>query len=108
MLVVKVAIRLTVPAINDLLEKSLPEEIENEILDTIGSVDKVQDPHHLQTRRIGNDYAIEAHIRVDGRMAVNEAHEIMSRVERKLREKYGQGTHITLHVEPVKQPSKTL
>ena len=107
-LVVKVAIRLTVPAINDLLEKSLPEEIENEILDTIGSVDKVQDPHHLQTRRIGNDYAIEAHIRVDGRMAVNEAHEIMSRVERKLREKYGQGTHITLHVEPVKQPSKTL
>ena len=101
-LVVKVAIGLTVPAVNDLLEKSLPEEIENEILDTIGAVDKVQDPHHLQTRRIGNDYAIEAHIRVDGKMTVDEAHEIMSRVERRLREKYGQGMHITLHVEPVK------
>ncbi|MGP1421665.1 MAG: cation diffusion facilitator family transporter [Tannerella sp.] len=101
-LVVKVAIKLTVPAVNDLLEKSLPEEVETEILDTIGAVDKVQDPHHLQTRRIGNDYAIEAHIRVDGKMTVDEAHEIMSRVERRLRKKYGQGTHITLHVEPVK------
>lgn len=107
-LVVKVAVTLTVPAVNDLLEKSLPEEIEDEILATIGAVDKVQDPHHLQTRRIGSNYAIEAHIRVDGGMTVNDAHEIMCRVERQLREKYGSNTHITLHVEPVKQASKAL
>ena len=101
-LIVKMAIKLTVPAVNDLLEKSLPDEIERDILATIEEEDGVSTPHHLQTRRIGNDYAIDVHIRVDGRMTVAEAHEIMCRVERRLRRKYGPGTQITLHAEPVK------
>ena len=101
-LIVKMAIKLTVPAVNDLLEKSLPDEIERDILTTIEEEDGVSNPHHLQTRRIGNDYAIDVHIRVDGRMTVAEAHEIMCRVERRLRRKYGPGTQITLHAEPVK------
>lgn len=101
-LIVKMAIKLTVPAVNDLLEKSLPDEIERDILATIEEEDGVSNPHHLQTRRIGNDYAIDVHIRVDGRMTVAEAHEIMCRVERRLRRKYGPGTQITLHAEPVK------
>ncbi len=101
-LIVKMAIKLTVPAVNDLLEKSLPDEIERDILATIEEEDGVSNPHHLQTRRIGNDYAIDVHIRVDGRMTVAEAHEIMCLVERRLRRKYGPGTQITLHAEPVK------
>ncbi len=100
--VVKVAVKLTVPAVNDLLEKSLPKEIEDEILATIEEVDGVKDPHHLQTRRIGSYYAIELHFRVDGHMNVFDAHEIMCKIECKLRNKYGSGTHITLHVEPLK------
>ena len=101
-LIVRVAIKLTVPAVNDLLEKSLPEEVERDILATILEDRRISNPHHLQTRRIGNDYAIDVHIRVDGHMTVAEAHEIMCHVERRLRQKYGIGTQITLHAEPVK------
>ena len=101
-LIVKMSIKLTVPAVNDLLEKSLPDEIERDILATITEEPGVCNPHHLQTRRIGNDYAIDVHIRVDGKMTVSEAHEIMCRVEHRLRCKYGLGTQITLHAEPLK------
>lgn len=102
-LIVKVALQLVLPAINDLLEKSLPKEVEDEIFSLINTTPGVKNPHNLYTRRIGNDFAIEVHIRVDGRTTVSEAHEITLEIEDKLREKFGPATHITLHVEPIKE-----
>ena len=101
-LIVKVAFQLVVPAINELLEKSLPKEIEDEILDLVNNTPGVKNPHNLYTRRIGNDIAIEVHIRVDGQATVSEAHKITKDIENKLRTKFGPATHITLHVEPFK------
>jgi cation diffusion facilitator family transporter len=101
-LIVKVAFQLFVPAINELLEKSLPKEIEDEILDLVNNTPGVKNPHNLYTRRIGNDIAIEVHIRVDGQATVSEAHKITKDIENKLRTKFGHATHITLHVEPFK------
>ena len=102
-MIVKVALQLVVPAINDLLEKSLPKEVEDEILVLINETPGVKNPHNLYTRRIGNDFAIEVHIRVDGRTTVSEAHELTLEIEEKLRDKFGRATHITLHVEPIKE-----
>lgn len=105
-LIVKVAFQLVVPAINDLLEKSLPEKVEKEILSVINQTPSVKNPHNLCTRRIGNDFAIEVHIRVDGQMTVSHAHDLTKDIERKLRLKFGPTTHIILHVEPIKEKNK--
>lgn len=102
-LIVKVAFQLVVPAINDLLEKSLPGEVEDEILSIINETPEVRNPHNLCTRRIGNDFAIEVHIRVDGQITVSRAHELTKEIENKLRLKFGPTTHIILHVEPIKE-----
>lgn len=102
-LIVKVSLQLVLPAINDLLEKSLPKEVEDEIFTLINTTPGVKNPHNLYTRRIGNDFAIEVHIRVDGQTTVSEAHVITLEIENKLREKFGLATHITLHVEPIKE-----
>ena len=98
--IVKVSLVLMIPAINDLLEQSLPKEVENEILSIISENPKVKEPHNLRTRRIGNDFAIEVHIRVDGDMSVREAHALTKEIERKLYQKYGNTTHVVIHVEP--------
>ena len=100
--VVKVALQLVIPAINDLLEKSLPKEVEDEILAIISEIPEVKSPHNLRTRRIGNNFAIEAHIRVDGQITVTRAHDLTKEIEQNLRDKFGQATHIALHVEPIK------
>ena len=62
----------------------------------------VNSPHHLRTRRIGNNIAIEVHIRMDGAMSIKDAHDITKIIEKALKEEFGQNTHIGIHVEPWK------
>ena len=100
--IVKVAIDLVKPCVDELLERSLPSEIEKQIEQIILSVDGVTSPHHLRTRRIGNNYAIEVHIRMDGNLTLHEAHRITSAVESKLKAQFGGGTHVGIHTEPIK------
>ena len=98
--IIKVAIDLIKPCLSELLERSLPEEVEQEIERIILSVDGVTSPHHLRTRRIGNRYAIEVHIRMNGNLTLFEAHSITTTVERLLKQRFGATTHVGIHTEP--------
>lgn len=100
--IVKVAFDLVKPALDELLERSLPAEVEQRIEQIILSVDGVSSPHHLRTRRIGSAYAIEIHIRMDGNMTLHEAHRITTTVEQRLKTEFGENTHVGIHTEPVK------
>ena len=102
--IIKVAVFLLRDGIGDLMEHSLPDEVENEILQLAASVQGVAEPHDLRTRRIGNHYAIELHILMDGNMPLREAHDKASEVEDLLRNHYGEDTHIAVHVEPMESP----
>lgn len=100
--VIRVAWQLVKPSIDELLEKSLPKEMEDTITAVILSFKGVRSPHHLRTRYIGNTIAIEVHIRLDGSMTLNEAHDITKGIEAALKEKFGERTHIGIHMEPWK------
>ena len=102
LMLVKVAYELLKSSIGELTECSLPAETEQEIVQIIQSFEDVHEPHNLRTRRIGNRIAIEAHVRLDGQLPLNTVHERATTIERKLRERFGAKTHITLHMEPVK------
>ena len=101
-LIVNVAIDLCRNSLAELLEKSLPHAVEEEILSIISSTPNVHKPHNLRTRRIGSDIAIEVHIRVDGSMTVYDSHEISKDIERALRERFGANTAVAIHIEPLK------
>ena len=98
--IVKVAFDLLKNGIGDLMEQSLPDQVEEEILQLVAEVPGISEPHDLRTRRIGNHYAIELHILMDGNLTLNEAHEKASEVEDLLRQHYGEETHVAVHVEP--------
>ena len=100
--IVKVAIQLFVPSMEELLEKSLPADKERFIVETILQQPGVSDPHNLRTRHIGNYSAIEVHFRMDGSTSLNEAHRATREIEDRLRQKFGNRTFITTHVEPLK------
>lgn len=102
--IIKVAIDLIKPCIDELLERSLPEETNRQILDIIATFPEVSSPHHLRTRRIGNHIAIEIHLRMDGDTTLENAHTTATNVEKRLKEEFGQDTHIGIHMEPVKKP----
>lgn len=103
LMLIKVAYGLLRSSIGELTECSLPAETEHEIIEIIRSFGDVQEPHNLRTRRIGNRMAIEAHIRMDGRLPLDTVHERATTIERKLKERFGQKTHVSLHMEPIKR-----
>jgi cation diffusion facilitator family transporter len=100
--IMRVAVQLLKPCVDELLERSLPAETENIILEIIRSFPEVSEPHHLRTRRIGNRLAIEVHIRMNGNTPLAEAHSLASEVEKRLKYEFGKDTHIGIHMEPLK------
>ena len=101
-MLLKVAWEIMKPCMGELTDESLPEETEKGILDIISSFKDISEPHNLRTRRIGNRIAIEAHIRMDGDMTLSQAHSLTSEIETRLKEQFGSGTIVTLHMEPAK------
>ena len=100
--IIKVAIDLVKPCIDELLEKSLSNEVEEKILSIVTAFPEVDQPHHLRTRRIGNSIAIEIHIRMNGAMSLKDAHDITKKIECAIKDEFGPATHIGIHMEPKK------
>lgn len=96
-----VAYRLAAPAIRELLEISLPEAVNDKIGNIITSVEGVKTYHNLRTRKNGNMYVIDFHIKVNPVATVVEAHDIASEVEQKLSDFFG-ASIINVHIEPYK------
>lgn len=98
----KIAFDLLRTGLGELLERSLPDEVEAEILRLVAADGEIREPHNLRTRRIGASIAIEVHVRVDGAMTVAHSHDLTVDIERRLRARFGAGTMIAVHVEPLK------
>lgn len=98
--IIVVAVKMALPSLAELLETSLPEDIEKEIIRIASSVKGVNDVHDLKTRRNGISFIIDAHIVVDPGISIVEAHDISTDVEEALRAKFGPETQLSIHVEP--------
>lgn len=98
----KVAIQLIKSSVNQLLESSLPKEIEDQIAEIVNSYPGVTEMHDLRTRQVGVNYAITMHVRMDGNISLYESHEKVDLIEKDLKEKFGHQTIISIHVEPWK------
>lgn len=96
------AVKLLHEAIQELLEKRLPEEVEQQIYDIVAEDKEMSELHQLRTRRVGNVYSIEMHLRMHGNISLYEAHRHTMLLEQRLRERFGQGTLISIHLEPLK------
>lgn len=106
-LIVITAWKLMANALGELLEKSLPEAMEKDIELSVTEDPRLSDIHHLRTRRIGSHIAIDMHVRMPGSLTLAEAHNIVSSAEKRLRDRFGKGTFISIHMEPVKEKSLT-
>ena len=100
--IIRTAWQLTKKSAGELLEQSLPAEMEREIVDIVAREPMASEVHHLRTRRIGSHIAIEMHLRMPGDISLYESHQHATNIEQELRKRFGASTHIGLHVEPLK------
>lgn len=94
------SVKMSVPAIKELLDVSLPDDVEEKIEATAKSVKGVVDLHELKTRREGPGIIMEGHLVLDSEISLKEAHDISKKVEESLRKEFGPETQISLHLEP--------
>ena len=98
--IIIVAIKMSIPALSELTEASLPEEVERKMMEIARSVEGVKGVHELKSRHSGHYIIVDFHIVVDPKTTIYDAHEITVVIERKLREEFGQETQINIHIEP--------
>lgn len=104
--IIKAAWSLVMQSVKELTDASLSEAEENEILKTASEEKGVGEIHNLLTRRIGNNIAIEMHVRMPGSLSLYAAHEHATAIENRLKQKYGADTHVGIHIEPIKVNGK--
>ncbi len=97
--IVYIAIKMMMPAVSELLDASLPDAVEQEIVTIALSVQGVEDIHELKTRRSGSDMLASLHLVVDGAISVHQAHDIATAVEQALRQRFGK-MQLSIHIEP--------
>lgn len=101
--IVWMAISLMKAGIEELMEKSLPAAEKKNIETIIESTPGVLAFHHLRTRRMGIKRAVEVHIKVDGNLTLASAHDIATDIEKRLKARLGQNTHVGVHMEPIRK-----
>lgn len=95
-----VGVKTAQTALREMTDHALPASDHAEIKRIVLSVPGTSDPHNLKTRRLGSDVSIEVHFRVDGKITVDDGHEIASEVEARIRRQFGESSTIITHVEP--------
>ncbi|MGL4292942.1 MAG: cation diffusion facilitator family transporter [Bacteroidales bacterium] len=99
--ILRVTYDLAKPSIDELLEKSLPDEICDDIVAIITSNPEVKSFHKLKNRRIGNGIAVDVHIQLDRNLSFEASHQITHEIEKALKDSFGPYTHTNIHAEPV-------
>ena len=94
-LILVLAYRMGRPAVEELLEVSLPPEEQDRIAAVVTGTPGVKAFHNLRTRRNGNLRVVDIHVKVDGEMSVATSHDITREIEQRLGE-----VMTNIHVEP--------
>lgn len=94
------AVQIALPAINELLEISLPEDEIKRIHEAIKNVNGVKRVHNLRARNNGHSLIIDVNIHVDPEISVRMGHDIATDVEQTLHHLLGPDLIMYVHIEP--------
>ena len=98
-LILVLAYRMGRPAVEELLEVSLPPEEQDRIATVVTGTPGVKAFHNLRTRRNGNLRVVDIHVKVDGEISVAKSHDITRDIEQRLNDELGE-VMTNIHVEP--------
>ncbi len=98
-IVIYVSYQLGARTIHGLLDTA-PKGLAERIIDAVEQLPGVVDVHNLRIRSSGPHQFVDAHILVDGGIALYDAHAITEAVEERIRQ-ISPGADVTVHPEPV-------
>ncbi|MGE9553129.1 CDF family cation-efflux transporter FieF [Erwinia amylovora] len=93
------ALRMGYDAVQLLLDRALPEEDQQEIMNIVANWPGVQGAHDIRTRQSGPTRFIQLHLELDDHLPLLQAHQIAEEVEHALLQGFP-GADITIHQDP--------
>jgi cation diffusion facilitator family transporter len=101
--ILKAAFNIIKPAINELCESGLPEELREQLFLIAINVNNVKNVHAIRYRKMSSEIFVDMHILVNGDISVYKGHEIATKVKNEIIEKMPEVVDVTVHVEPYKE-----
>ena len=101
--IMKTAIELSLPSIQELMETSLPEETVQKIEALIMEDSEIKSFHKLRSRKVGEVFVIDLHIQLDNSISLVQAHNIAGALSHRIREAFGSKTQVNIHTEPIEK-----
>ena len=98
--IIKTAVTLSLPSIQELMEASLPKEIVQKIETLIMADSEIMSFRNLRSRKVGEVFVIDVHIQLDNTIPLVKAHNIAGALSQRIREEFGSKTQINIHTEP--------
>jgi divalent metal cation (Fe/Co/Zn/Cd) transporter len=89
-------------AIPSLIDEGLPSQFVDEVKKISLTVNGVRDAHMVRSRKTPRGYFIDMHLLLDPNMPLGEAHEVVDKVERKIKESITSIViaDLVIHMEP--------
>ncbi|MCO6494836.1 MAG: cation transporter [Bacteroidetes bacterium] len=94
------AYRIFRPALGEIMDEHLYDDIVAEIRETASTVSGVINTEKCHIRKTGMTYFADLHITVDAHITVKEGHDIAHILKEKLKSKLPQLEDVLIHVEP--------
>jgi cation diffusion facilitator family transporter len=95
-------IRLLRPAFYEIMDTAPRGKIVRAICGVAGSVPGVVEVEKCRARKMGLDFYVDLHARVDGNISVHEGHEIAHRVKAAIQQSNPRVADVLVHIEPAK------
>ncbi|HAT24795.1 MAG: CDF family cation-efflux transporter FieF [Pantoea sp.] len=93
------ALRMGYDAVQSLLDRALPEEEHNIILDLALNWPGVEGVHDVRTRQSGPTKFIQLHLELNDDLPLVQAHRVADQVEKALRQRFP-GSDVIIHQDP--------
>lgn len=99
-LIIKASYDIFRDAINKMIDRSCNEKTEQEIMDCAAGQDGVLKIDSIKTRMFGNRVYVDIEICADGKLTLEEGHEIAENVHNAIERNFENVKHIMVHVNP--------
>ncbi|MFQ5943249.1 MAG: cation diffusion facilitator family transporter [Anaerolineales bacterium] len=101
-------IRLLRPALDEVMDASVSDNVEREVIAIASSVDGVVAIEKCRIRKSGLGYLMDLHVEVDSDISVMNGHAIGHMVNDRLLESTLPITDVVIHIEPARDPTPRL
>ncbi len=93
------ALRMGYEAVQSLLDRALPDEERQEIIDIVTSWPGVSGAHDLRTRQSGPTRFIQIHLEMEDSLPLVQAHMVADQVEQAILRRFP-GSDVIIHQDP--------